>query len=130
MNHRILRVLICMAVILSLASTGVCAVFATHAPETPCQKSRFMDKVDAAGASGSCEMLPCHAKDGQPAMLPDALAGRFKTEDRQAPQSQGPAFILETLTLFYHPHGGAAVLKAPLALNPTPLFYLHCSMIC
>ncbi|MDZ7696275.1 MAG: hypothetical protein U5R49_04855 [Deltaproteobacteria bacterium] len=122
MNHRILKVLICMALVLSLASSGVCAVFATHAPETPCQKSLPTDRVTTAGTSGSCEMLPCHAKDGQPVLLPDASVGRSKTEDRQAPQPQGPAFILESLILFSRPQGGAIVLKVPFSAQPPSPF--------
>ncbi|MFO7987540.1 MAG: hypothetical protein R6U38_16890 [Desulfatiglandaceae bacterium] len=131
MNHRILKVLICMAVVLGLASHGLCAVFAKHPPEPPCQKASPADKRIGLETTGQCKMPPCHAREGQTLfLLADASVGRSKTQDRQTPQPQGPAFILESLTLFSYPQGAAAVLKAPLTLNPPPLFYLHCALIC
>jgi len=131
MNHRIFKFLICMAVVLSLASGGVCPIFAKHPPETFCKKTRTVHKGIGTAAAGKCHVLPCQAKDRHRLFLMgDASTGRSKTQDRQARQSLGTAFILETRLLFSHPQGGTAVLKAPSPLTPPPLFYIHCSLIC
>jgi hypothetical protein len=119
-----------MALVFSLASSGLCAVLTPHRVETSCQKSRSMGKITAAGASGSCEMLPCHSKKGQPVLLPDAWAGRFKTEDRQTSPLAYPASVLAPLMLLADTRPVKAFFKPPFSYFPPPLFYLHCSLIC
>lgn len=69
MNRRMLRVLICTAVMLSLASSRVCTIFASHPTETPCQKNKPFDKRIGLETTGQCTMLPCHGREGQPLSL-------------------------------------------------------------
>jgi len=89
MNHRIFKVLICMAVVLSLASSGMCPIIAMHPPETTCQKARTVHEGIGTAVAGQCHVLPCQAKDRHPLFLmADASVGRSKTQDRQAPQPQ------------------------------------------
>jgi len=129
MKHRILKILICMALILSLASSGLCAVFAPHEVKTLCQKSRSMGKVTNEDTSGSCKMPPCQSKDRQPVLLPNALPGRFKTEDRQAAPLPCPSAILTAFGHLFELKGVGAASKTSLSFHSPPLFYLHCSLI-
>lgn len=130
MNHTILKVLISIAIILSLASTGVCAILSPHTLKAACEKNKSFNNGIGAAASGQCKVRPCHSEKGQLFLLPDASAGRFKTENRQAPQSPGPAAILTTHSLLSDPQAAKAFPKPPLSYYPPPLFYLHCSLIC
>jgi hypothetical protein len=130
MKHGMLKIVICMALVLSLATTGLCALLTSHQVNTSCQKSRSMGKITAAGASGSCEMLPCHSKKGQPVLLPDAWAGRFKTEDRRTSLGPGPVAVPASFTLLLDTRPFKAFYDLPLSFYPPPLFHLHCSLIC
>lgn len=120
-----------MALVLSLASSGLCVVLTSHPPETPCQKDRPVDNGIGLKTTGQSKMLPCHSRDGQPLFLfPDAATGRFKTEDRQPAQSAGPAAVSAPLTLLPDTRPFKAFYDFSLAFYPPPLFYLHCSLIC
>jgi len=130
MNPRILKALFCIAIVLGLASPGVCGIWSPHTRKTPCEKSKSLDEGIGAAASGFCEMLPCHFKKGSLFLLGDSSSRQIKTKNRQNSQVPGSAAIPETRSILPERLAAKAILKPPLSFCPPPLFYLNCCLIC
>jgi len=128
-KQKLFQTLLCVSLVLALASTGLCAFLSPHTATLYCKRNHFLDHGILAAPSGSCEVLRCDLVKAGPFLLPNSSAGHVKTESRQVPQSINATAIQKTLKLFPNLSSAEALRHPLLSFPPAPLFSLHCSLI-
>lgn len=128
-NHRLYKALVCISLVLTLASTGVCAVSAHHTRNVSCERSKSFDHVILAAPSGFCQVLPCDLKMKSPFLLTNSSTRQIKNENRKTSLRSDSMTIPGNHLGLSDPWATLAVQEPPLSFYPPPLFYLHCSII-
>jgi hypothetical protein len=130
MRNRVLQIMICLALVLILSSSGVCTILSLYSDKTPCQKDSHLDNGVHVTISRLCKILPCSLTQFHFFTLQEISLRRLKTENRSFLNDSKQAALSTAEGVILNDQMVKAALKIPLSFKTPPIFYLHCILIC
>ncbi|NNF99793.1 MAG: hypothetical protein HKM93_10480 [Desulfobacteraceae bacterium] len=130
MKNRLFIFIISMAVILSMASGGLCATLSVKVGKTACEKKRHAQGGLTKTASGKCHVTPCQTQNSKVYLLPDTSSRRSQDEIRSSFSMPGLAVNAQDTAESGPFQADRRILKFPSTYYPPPLFSLNCAYIC
>jgi hypothetical protein len=130
MRHKLITILMSLAVVLSMTTGGTCATTALLTGKaTHCHARQLAEVSLSAASTGSCHIGACPAKAGRFFLLPDSSSRRIQNEARSFSPSVAMASMTTVNAVGSFPAGNAA-LHPPRSIIAPPLFSLYCILIC
>lgn len=129
MRQPIFNILMIAAVVLSMASTGLCAALPPASGQTPCQENQLPEDGIAKPAPGNCHVRPCQAHDGRRIFLHSRFFRQHESVRSMDCRASGE-FLDSTAAPAPIPvPSGRATVPLPSSYHPPLVFVLNCAMI-
>jgi hypothetical protein len=122
MRNRVIQIMICLALLLILSSSGVSTILSLYSDKTPCQKDNHLDNGIHVTISRLCKILPSSFNQFHFFTLQEISLRRLKTENPSCLNDSKQAALSTAEGVILNGEMVKAALKIPLSFKPFRFF--------